>query len=75
MQIKDIAPSFVVASIVAFAVYLIKFIHMSYYIILPIQLIIGLILIIVICSSFNIQEYQECKSILSSFVKRIVNRR
>lgn len=59
MQLRDIAPSFCVAIILVASVYFIKFLPLSYFIILPIQLIVGFLVLSVTCHAFNNKEYFE----------------
>lgn len=64
MQIKDVAPSYVIASIVAVIIFTFKFVEISYWIVLPLQIIIGLSLIIGICEIIDLPEYKEIKNIV-----------
>ena len=61
MQIKDIAPSFSIAFIIAISVYFIKYLSFSYWIILPIQVAVGAIVFFLICELRDIEEYNELK--------------
>lgn len=69
MQIKDIAPSYVIATLVAVSIYPLKYIHLTYWIIMPLQIVIGLILIIVLCKLTKRTEYDELSDILKSLTK------
>lgn len=70
MQIKDIAPYFGIGSIVAGIVYFLKFIPISYFIILPLQIVIGLIFLIFICGIAGLEAYEETKEIVISYMFR-----
>lgn len=72
MQIKDFAPSYGLASIIAVSVFFMKDIPMSYWLILPVQIITGLALFFVICRTTNISEYKEVIDIVKPFINRIV---
>lgn len=74
MQLKDVAPSYGVAMGIALAVYFLKYLPLSYWIILPMQLMLGLIVFFVICEWVKLSEYEEVKSIVISFLQRIRNR-
>lgn len=63
-QIKDVMHSYLFASFVALIVYFIKYIPISYWIILPLQLFVGLVLILVLGELFNSYEYKEIKKII-----------
>lgn len=70
-QLKDVAPSFGVAMLVCISVYFIKYLPLSYWIILPIQLILGMLVFIIICETTKLVEYVELKKIILSMVPRI----
>lgn len=70
MQLKDITPSFMIAAIPAIAVYFLKFLPLSHWMILPIQIISLGIFIISLSIITKSEEFAEIKSIaLSSFNK------
>ena len=73
-QIKDVAPSYGVALIISIAVYFIKFIPLSYWIILPVQFVTGCAVFLVICESFRMQEYLEVKGIVLEYVGRFLKK-
>lgn len=64
MQLKDVAPSFTLAIIIALAVYFLKFLSISYLIILPIQILIGAIVFFVICEKTKMTEYEDIKAMV-----------
>lgn len=67
-QVRDILPSFFIASIMAIAVWLISFVNLSPFLLLPIQLIIGLIIILALCEMAKLPEYIEIKEIILSHI-------
>jgi len=71
MQLKDVAPSYGIAFLVALAVYFIKYLPISNWIILPIQLIIGAVVLFVVCEKTKLQEYIEVKEIAKGFLMKI----
>lgn len=71
MQLKDIAPSYGIATVVAVAVWILKYLPFSYWIILPIQIVVGGGLFLCICHVAKFQEYNEVKQILTPFFKRL----
>ena len=64
MQLKDIAPSYGLSIIIAISVFFLKYLPLSNFIILPIQIIVGIFVFFILCKLFNIQEYY--------FLERIV---
>ncbi len=64
MQMKDVAPSYAVAICVALSVYFLKFLPISPFVILPIQLLFGGITFFAICEIFKPIEYKELRSIV-----------
>lgn len=67
-QILDILPSFCIASIMAIVLWFLSFSHLSPFIILPIQLIIGIIITFVLCETTKLAEYIEMKKIILSYL-------
>lgn len=71
MQIKDIAPSYLLAIIIALSVYFLKYLPVSYWVILPMQLILGTFVFLFICNIFKMHEYKEVLDLLKPYIKRI----
>lgn len=71
MQIKDIAPSYGVAMITSLSVYFLKFLPFSYWIVLPMQFLVGGIVIIVTCKKIKLEEAYEVAKIIIDFYKGI----
>lgn len=65
MQLKDIAPSYGLATLLAVAVYVLKYLPLSYWIILPLQLLLGAGLFLSICERTKMEEYREVKQIIT----------
>lgn len=65
MQIKDIAPSYGIALVIALFVYFFKFLPITEWIILPLQILSGIIVFFTLCNITRIEEYTEIKGILS----------
>lgn len=74
MQIKDIAPSYLLSFGVAFLVYFFKYLPVSFWIILPIQIVVGLVALIVFCESTRVEEYSEVKQMLTQFFHKFKTR-
>lgn len=73
MQLKDILPSFIVAAITSIIVYAVSYMPLSSYIILPLQLAIGLLVLVVLNELFKIEEYKEIKKIVQSAITKVRN--
>ena len=72
MQLKDIAPSLCIAFAMAIPVYLLTYLPVSYFIILPIQLLVGTFLAVALCEWGKKEEYLKLKEIVLSFIPKIV---
>lgn len=73
-QLKDIAPSYGVALVVALAVYFLKYLHLSHWVILSIQIVLGGIVFFVVCEMTKLNEYKEIKNIALSVINKIRKR-
>lgn len=71
MQIKDIAPSYGIAITISIIVFLVKYLHISYWILLPLQVVIGLSVFIIICERFKNDEYIELKILAVNYFKKL----
>ena len=71
MQLKDIAPSYGLAFLIAICVYFFKYLPCSYFIILPIQVIVGAVVFFIICEKKRIPEYVEIKGIAISYWNKL----
>lgn len=72
MQLRDIAPSYGVASVMAIAVYFMKYLPISNWIILPIQIIVGGAVFFAVCETTKLPEYLEVKGIAIDNIGKIV---
>ena len=64
MQLRDIAPSLAVATVTALSVYFLKFLPLSYWIVLPMQVLVGAFTFLAVCKVTKINEYSEILNIL-----------
>ena len=71
-QVKDILPSFLIAFLMAAIVWAISFIDISPFILLPIQIIIGFLIIFAIGERTKMNEYIELKEIIVSTINKIL---
>lgn len=70
-QLKDIAPSYGVALVIALAVYFLKYLPLSHWIILPMQITLGILVFFAVCETIKLSEYIEIKNIALSAVNKI----
>lgn len=63
-QLKDVAPSYGVAFVIAMAVYFLKYLPLSYWVILPMQIAVGAIVGIIVSELARLEEYIEIKKLL-----------
>ena len=73
-QLRDIAPSFGVAFTIALSVFFFKYLPISNWGVLPMQIIVGVIVGIVTCRIINIEEYKEINTIIAKSLNRIRNK-
>ena len=71
MQLRDISASFVVSLIIAMSVYFLKYVPVSYWIVLPLQLLVGSTMFFVICEKIKLEEYLEIKAITKKVFDKI----
>lgn len=71
MQLKDVAPSYGIAFVVAVAVYFLKNLPLSNWIILPLQLLVGTTVFFVLNERVKLGEYAEVKEIAKDFINKI----
>lgn len=69
-QLRDIAPSYFTALVIALAVYFLKYLSLPYYVVLMLQIIVGLVACITISEIFKFDEYKELKTIVIKVVNR-----
>lgn len=68
MQLKDVTPSLIVSLIMAVPVYLLTYLPLSSYAILPIQVIVGAIVAIALLELRKPEEYLQLKGIVLQYV-------
>lgn len=71
MQLKDIVPSYGVSLLIALSVYFFKFLPISNWIILPIQVVVGVIVFFLFCEKTKMEEYMEVKGIALQYLSML----
>lgn len=64
MQLRDIAPSYTLAIAIALSVWFLKYLPLSYWIVLPMQITVGAAVFFACCKLFKMNEYKEIIDIL-----------
>lgn len=70
-QLRDIAPSYLIASIMALTVFFLKYLMLNNFVILAIQILVGTALFFAICEVTKMPEYLEVKGIAESAMKKL----
>lgn len=68
-QLKDVAPSYLIALLIAVPIYFFKYFPISYFVTLPLQIIVGVSVFSFVCKRFYIEDYMIMKEIILSYVK------
>lgn len=73
-QLKDIAPSYGISIIVAFSVYFLKYLPISNWLILPIQLLGGTLVLFLVCEKIQLEEYLDVKGMTLQYISKFKNK-
>lgn len=71
MQLKDIAPSYGIALLIAVCVYFFKYLPLSNWLILPIQIMVGVGVFFLVCEKTQLEEYKEVKGITIQYLSKL----
>ena len=74
MQLKDISMSFVVTISMAAIVFFLKYLPLSSWIILPIQITVGLLVFFILCKLTKLEEYNEMLKIVKPIIVNFSNK-
>ena len=74
MQLKDISMSFVVTISMAAIVFFLKYLPLSSWIILPIQITVGLLVFLILCKLTKLEEYNEMLKIVKPIIVNFSNK-
>lgn len=67
MQLKDVAPSYGIAMVTALSVYFFKYLPLTHFIILPIQIIVGIAVVLLFCKATHLEEYAIVKEMAATY--------
>ncbi|MBR6963350.1 MAG: lipopolysaccharide biosynthesis protein [Prevotella sp.] len=73
MQLKDVAPSYGIGIIVALSVYFLKNLPITYWIVLPMQMIVGMSVFFLLCEKTRLSEYNEVKDVVAKNILKKKN--
>lgn len=71
MQIKDVALSFLIAFAMAVIVYVLKYLPLSNWLILPTQIVVGLCTFAILCNITKSEESTEVINIIKTFLDKL----
>ena len=74
MQIKDIAPSYFLSFLIAIPVFFLKYLPFGYWVILPLQLLIGFTILVLYGEFSKMVEYVEVKQMIIDYIKIVKNK-
>lgn len=70
-QLRDIAPSFGIAFTIALSVYFLKYLPLSNWTILPMQVVLGALVFITACRNSGLEEYKEVTKMIKPVLNKI----
>ena len=74
VQLKDIAPSYMFAFVIALSVYFLKYLPISYWIVFPLQIALGVLVFFSVLRFKRFSEFEEVKSVLQPVLNRFHKR-
>ena len=74
-QLRDIAPSFGIAFTIALSVYFLKYLPLSNWIILPMQIAVGVVVAVYLCNQTGCSEYFVIKNDINRVIVKIINKK
>ena len=70
MQLKDIAPSYGLATLIAVSVFFLKYLPITNWVILPLQLSLGTSIFFTFCTKTKMPEYKELQDMLKPYLNK-----
>lgn len=70
MQLRDIGPSYGLAIIIALSVFFLKYLPLSFWIVLPLQIVVGVSIFFAFSFITKMREFQEVANMLKLFIKK-----
>ena len=72
MQLRDVAHIFALAVTIALAVYFLKYLPINYWIVLPLQVLVGTAVFFIVCNKTKIPEYEETKMMMTLIWRKVI---
>ena len=73
-QVKDISHSLGIAMVMSLITYMVSWLPLSPFILLPLQLFVGVTVTIALCEWTKLEEYKELKKIATPILKKIIRK-
>lgn len=73
-QVKDIWPSLKIAIIMAIPVGAMQFIPINPFVLLPLQILVGMTIVLILCEKKQMPEYLEIKGIVMPIINKVIKR-
>lgn len=70
MQLKDVSSSYLMSVLLAVSVFFFKYLPLSYWIILPIQLLVGICVFFILCRVLTSCEYEDLKGLMMPYLEK-----
>lgn len=70
-QLRDIAPFFGIAFTIAISVFFFKYLPISNWVILPIQIVVGVVVCLIACRKSQLEEYKEVLNMINPILNKI----
>ena len=71
MQIRDVIPSYMISLVIVCPVFFMKYLPLSFWLVLPLQVVIGVLIFFFVCETTKIEEYKEIKSLVQPLWSKI----
>lgn len=71
MQIKDVAPSYGLAFLISLSVFFLKYLPLSNWIILPLQVVVGVIVFLAACKTLKLKEFENLSLLISPYLRKL----
>lgn len=71
MQIKDITPYYCLAFVIALSVFFLKYLSISYWLILLMQFSVGVVVFFLVCELLKFDEYVELKHLIAKLLRTL----
>ncbi len=70
MQLRDVSSSYLMAVLLSLSVFFFKYLPLSYWIILPVQIVVGICVFFLLCRLTSSSEYDDLKGMLMPYIKK-----